>query len=184
MASLCFFELRAKGSRENVDAFYRAMSHIGDVWIGRGIDANGNAEYVFDEEESIGYIIGDCKWSIQSSFIDDAVSMRANPTIWDFNGIDLSTIEVISLPAASKKWDLTIEAYSDEGDNGFQEHYFIKYGRAWIAECVDYTEYNLETFETREEAEEELELQRKITDEEWDSDLVVEGGFGEWDFSI
>lgn len=182
MANICSFDMRVKGIHENIEKFYNAMTNKGDLWMGRGAEA----EIYYENEEGVelAYIIGNCSWSVGSALIDNAISMRNTSHLWEFDDIDISTLEFLTLDEASEKWDLAIEVYSEELGIGFQEHYLIKSGSFWESECVDYAEYDLDGFETREEAEQVLELQRKITDEEWDEDLVVEGGFGEWDFSI
>lgn len=184
MANICSFDMRVKGKHENIENFYNAMTHKGNFWMGRGAEAEFYYENEVGAEAEVAAIIGNCKWSVYSALTGNAISMRDEPHLWDFDDIDVSTLEFLTLDEASEKWDLTIEVYSEEPGVGFQEHYLIKSGSFWEDECVDYTEYYLEEFKTREEAEQELELQRKITDEEWESDLVVEGGFGEWDFSI
>ena len=51
-----------------------------------------------------------------------------------------------------------------------------------IDECVEWNEYWLDCYETKEEAEEELEME--ITDAEWEEGLVQRGGFEEWVFEI
>ena len=52
-----------------------------------------------------------------------------------------------------------------------------------VDDCVDWCEYFLDEFGTKEEAEKELGI--TITDDEWESrDVIERGGFGEWDFEI
>ena len=66
----------------------------------------------------------------------------------------------------------------------FQEHYIIRNGYVVCDECVDWNEYCISDFDTKEEAEKELEIE--ITDEEWNSgeDYISRGGFADWDFEI
>ena len=90
-----------------------------------------------------------------------------------------------TLPIESERLNLDIEVYSEECGCCFQEHYMILKGDLICEECVDWYEYCLGDYETKEEAEEELEIE--ITDEEWENgqdDYISRGGFGNWDFSI
>lgn len=180
MANMCFFDMLVKGTHENIENFYNAMTHKGNIWMGRGAEAE--IHYENEKEVEVANITGSCKWSVWNALTDNSISMRDKPHLWKFDDINISTLEFLTLDEASEKWDLAIEAYSEEVGVGFQEHYLIKSGNFWEDECVDYIEYGLEEFETKEEAEQNLE--RKITDEEWDSGLIIEGGFGEWHFSI
>lgn len=182
MANLCYFNMCVKGLRKNIKEFYNALTHEGNIWIGRGAEAD--IQYENEEDAIVAYITGDCKWSIGSALITNAVSMRDTPHRWAFGNRDISTMEFITLDEASQKWDLAIEVYSEEVGVGFQEHYLIKSGNFWENECVDYLEYDLNEFETKKEAEEELALEREITEEEWERKIILEGGFDEWDFSI
>lgn len=57
------------------------------------------------------------------------------------------------------------------------------YGEMILNECVDYYEYYIDEFETKEEAERELDI--TLTDEEWNEhEYVSRGGFGDWEFGI
>ena len=66
----------------------------------------------------------------------------------------------------------------------FQEHYVIINGDIITDECVDWQEYAIYEYETKEEAEDDLGIE--ITDEEWDSgeDYISRGGFDGWNFEI
>ena len=89
-----------------------------------------------------------------------------------------------TLPIESERLHLNIEVFSEECGMCFQEHYVIINGDIIVSECVEWEEYCLEDYETKEEAEEDLGIE--ITDEEWESGepYISRGGFGEWDFSI
>lgn len=180
MANICSFSMYVKGNAEDIVSFYNAMCQNGNVYMGRGAEAELN----LDAEDNSAMIDGWCKWSIQSSLIDNAISMRTNPERWWFgDGFDVSKIEFITLPEACKKWNLEMEVYSEEPGCCFQEHYMFTNGEDWLDECVDYYEYYLDEFETKEEAERELEV--ILTDEEWsDGGYISRGGFGEWEFEI
>ena len=77
-----------------------------------------------------------------------------------------------------------MEVYSEESGCCFQEHYVFVDGDLICEECVEWNEYWIDDYETKEEAEGELGI--KITDEEWNSGdaCFTRGGFENWDFEI
>lgn len=179
MANLCSFSMNVKGSHENIEKFYNAMSQNGTIYMGRGADA----QIQYDDEDSRAFIDGWCKWSIQSALIDNAISMRNEPDKWYFGeNIDKTKLEFITLIEACERWNLTMEVYSEECGCCFQEHYLIRDGIIEINECVDWNEYFLDDYVTKEEAEAELEI--TITDDEWKEKYIERGGFKEWAFEI
>lgn len=183
MANMCCLQMIVRGERKNIEAFYNAMSQKGKIWMGRG----ASAEIEYEEGTNRALINGECKWSVQSALVDNAISMRSDPTGWYFgDGVDGSELEFITLFEACKRWNLNMEVYSEECGCEFQEHYVFVDGDLVCDECVDYNEYDLSEFETKEEAEEELGI--KITDEEWenkdDDEWITRGGFEAWDFEI
>lgn len=176
MANMCYFEMCVVGKHENIKKFYEALSQSKDVWMGRG----ASAEILYDSENK-AFINGECKWSIQSALIDNAVSMRKEPERW----YKLNTnYEYITLWEACEKYDLKMEVYSEECGLGFQEHY--KYVDGDITnECIDWCEYYVDhdEYATKKEFEEEYKI--SITNDEWESaDYVSRGGFESWEFSI
>lgn len=179
MANICSFSMCVKGKHDDIESFYNAMSQNGNIYMGRGAEA----DIQYEDEENRAFINGWCKWSIASAMISNAISMRNEPEIWSFGDVDKSKLQFITLDEASAKWNLIVEAYSEEGGCCFQEHYIIDNGTVECNECVDWHEYCLDDYETKEEAEEELEI--KITDEEWDNGGFIErGGFEDWSFEI
>lgn len=179
MANLCSFEMRLRGSHDNIEHFYNAMIQNGDIWMGRGADA----EIEF-EDEDCARITGNCKWSIVSALIDNAISMRSGSKRWYFGAYKPS--EFITLWEACKKWSVDMEVYSEEGGCCFQEHFMCIDGEIVCEDCVNWEEYFVDDYETKEEAEEDLEIE--ITDEEWEEGLsegrFTRGGFENWDFEI
>ena len=181
MANICSFSMCVKGERKNIEAFYNAMIQNGNIYMGRG----GDASIEYEDEENRAFIDGWCKWSVQSAMIDNAISMRTEPNIWSFgDGVDATKIEFITLFEACKKWNLDMEVYSEESGCCFQEHYICSNGNVICDECVEWNEYWISDYDTKEEAEKELDI--KITDEEWNSgeDCISRGGFEDWDFEI
>lgn len=170
--------MKLKGNKTNIKKFFNAISQEGNIYLGRGAEC----DYI-EYNEGFALIAGWCKWSIYSALIDNAISMRTNPNDWGIGTDD--KLEFITLIEASKKWNLEIEVFSNECGCCFAEHYLIKNGEFEINECVDYYEYYIYDFETKEEAENELEIE--ITDDEWIFGKVNEyfyrGGF-ECGFSI
>lgn len=183
MANLCDFEMRVKGRNINMKKFMDALTQKNNIYIGRGADACIDYDDEEDEsEENTATVSGYCKWSIWSSLIDNAVSMRKTPKAW-YHEKGEENLTFITLIEASTIYDLDIEVFSSEPGVGFEEHYYIEKGNMINDECVDYTEIYVGEFETKEEAEEEYEI--KIPDEEWDNadDYIKRGGFN-WDFKI
>lgn len=182
MANICGFSMRVRGKRDDIEKFHNAMQQKGNVYMGRGSDAD--IEYEDEDDYSIGWIQGWCKWSVQSAMIDNAISMRTEPNIWYFgDDVDKSKIEFITLIEACRKYNVDMEVFSEESGCCFQEHIMVINGDVVIDECVEWNEYCLDDFDTKEEAEEELEIE--ITDEEWnEGGFIGRGGFGEWEFEI
>lgn len=181
MANLCSFSMMVRGEHSDIEQFYNAMNQKGNIYMGRG----GESEINYDDEEGCAFIDGWCKWSVQSAMVDNAISMRTNPDRWYWgDGVSSEGLEFITLFEACKKWNLVMEVYSEECGCEFQEHYICDKGDVICDECVEWSEYDLEEYETKEEAEEELGIE--LTDEEWANrdDRVTRGGFENWDFEI
>ena len=181
MANICGFSMCIKGAHDDIENFYNAMSQKGNIFMGRGADA----EIQYEDEENRAFIDGWCKWSIQSALIDNAVSMRTEPSKWYWgDSVDSSKIEFVTLWEACKKWNVDMEVYSEECGCCFQEHYVMVNGDVVCEDCVEYNEYCIDDYETKDEAESELGIE--ITDEEWHSGecFISRGGFESWDFDI
>ena len=166
-----------KGNRDDIERFYNALIQEGNVYMGRGAEA----EIQYDGDAA--YIDGWCKWSVMSALIDNAISMRTKPEMWYWGeDVDVAQLELITLFEACRKWNLDMEVYSEEPGCEFQEHYICLKGDVVCDECVEYLEYYIGEYETKEEAEAELHI--KITDDEWVEEFVYRGGFDNWDFEI
>lgn len=179
MANICSFSMCVKGTHENIEKFYNAMCQDGNIYMGRGADA----QILYEDEENRALIDGWCKWSVQSAMIDNAISMRTEPNMWGWTkDVNPSTLEFITLWEACARWNIDMEVFSEEPGCAFQEHYLIIDGQVVCEDCVEWNEYDLDDFETKEEAEEELEIE--ITDEEWEEGgFIGRGGF-DWEFEI
>lgn len=178
MANLCSFLMKVRGEKEDIEQFHKALNQQGDIWMGRGAET----DLTFEDDGS-AFMSGWCKWSIISSLVDNAISMRTEPNLWAFSRDD-KNLEFITLFEACEKWNLVMEVYSEEPGCEFQEHYICDKGRVICDECVNWEEYDIYIYDTKEEAEEEFGV--KFTDEEWNSgeDSVHRGGFGDWIFEI
>ena len=71
MANICCFRMSVKGDKSNISKFTSALTQDGEVWMGRGAEAD--IDFLSDSEAEIE---GCCKWSIQSALIGDSFSMR------------------------------------------------------------------------------------------------------------
>ena len=171
--------MKVRGYKDDIIQLHKAMTQEGNIWMGRGADAD--LEF---EDDDFATLTGTCKWSIQSALIDNAVSMRNHPERWHFGDMDPSSLEFITLYQACYRWNLVMEVYSEECGNQFQEHYICDKGVILCDDCVDWEEYWIDDYETKEEAEAELGI--TITDEEWENrdDRITRGGFENWDFEI
>ena len=183
MANICSFSMLVKGRHDDIEKFYNAMSQDGPIYMGRGAEAEIDYEDNYDcEGNDRATIDGWCKWSVQSAMYDNAISMKTKPEMWAFHDVNPSELEFLTFVEASERWNLEVEVYSEESGCCFQEHYLVRNGVVEIDECVEWNEYWLDCYETKEEAEEELEME--ITDAEWEEGLVQRGGFEEWVFEI
>ena len=182
MANLCSFLMKVRGNKDDIDKFCKAIQQEGNIWMGRGAEID-----IKFEEEDLARLTGWCKWSIQSALIDNAISMRTDPDRWHFgSGRDASDLEFITLYEACERWNLVMEVYAEECGCQFQEHFICDKGDDICNDCVDWEEYFVEDYETKEEAEEDLEI--TITNEEWATGLAegrfARGGFENWEFEI
>lgn len=191
MPNLCTYSMCVTGKKNDVEEFikvaqadydYGTMEFSYDRHFFRVFEA------YYDEIEELGpnvdgdniyqvIINGECAWSVgccmfSVGYYDDLKERFPN----EFRGT--------TIPAESKRLNLSIEIFSEECGCCFQEHYTVIDGDIIEDECVDWYEYDLSEYDTKEEAEADLGFE--ITDEEWDSgeEYISRGGFGDWSFSI
>ena len=163
MANLCSFSMILKGEEADIDKFKNMMKQTGNVWMGRGAEILNEETEETEDGKCRCQIDGYTKWSVHSSLIDNAISMRTEPDKWFFgDGEDKSKLTFVTMLEACEQLNLDMEVYSEEPGCGFQEHYVFIEGVLVADESVDYTE------EYDEEAD------------EW----VSEGGFENWTFEI
>lgn len=177
MANTCDFLMKVRGNRDDIEQFYKALNQNGKIWVGRGAETDINFR-----EDGAAFMLGLCKWSVLSSLVDNAILMRTEPDKW-FHKPDEEEHEYITLWEACKKWNLIMEVYSEESGCEFQEHFICDKGDVICNECVEWHEYCICDYETKEEAEKELGLE--ILDEEWEGEeWIHRGGFGDWVYEI
>ena len=188
MPNYCNYSMCVVGKKENIEEFikviqadydYGTMEFSHDRHMFRVFEAEceGVEERCDDIYQTI--INGYCAWSVSSCMLRGGYYSR-------FKENHPNNFRGTTLDMESAKLNLEIEVYSEESGCCFQEHYIIINGDIECDECVDWTEIWVEEFETKEEAEEELELE--ITDEEWaagqEEGYFTRGGFENWDFEI
>ena len=162
MANICSFSMVVRGKKENIETFNNMMQQVGTVYMGRGAELDCEDMEELSDNNYRCQMLGQTKWSIQSSLIDNAISMRSDSGRWSFGDIDKSTLSFVTLYEACEQLNLDMECYSEEPGIGFQEHYLYVNGKLLEHECVDYSE------EYNEEEDEGIST----------------GGFENWDFEI
>lgn len=189
MPNYCNYSMSVVGKqRKNVEEFikimnadynYGTMEFNSDRHMFRVFEAE--SDEIVEREDGrfqVG-ISGYCAWSVRCCMFEDGYYRDLKKDYpKEFRGTTL-LIE-------SARLGIDIEVYSEESGMCFQEHYVIIEGELVRDESVDYEEWWVEDYETKEEAEEELEI--KITDEEWaegkSEGYFTRGGFDSWDFEI
>lgn len=51
MANICSFRMRLKGEKENISKFFSALTQAGNIWMGRGAEAD--IDFLSDNEAEI-----------------------------------------------------------------------------------------------------------------------------------
>lgn len=185
MPNYCDYSMCVKGTKENIEEFIKVIN-AGYSYTTMEFDYNRHFYRVFESyydeiEEMLDgtyqvVINGYCAWSVNSCMFENGYHKRIKEEYKD-------ECRGTTVPIESERLNLDIEIFSSECGVGFQEHYIVRKGAIEVEECVDYYEYAICDFNTKEEAEEEFEIE--ITDEEWNSgeDYISRGGF-DWDFTI
>lgn len=106
MANMINFTMVIKGKRENRDMFLNALKSSGLYWIGRGAY---NIEILSETKDYIE-IAGE----IKNSILDALDTYDIVPSNEDVN--------VITYRYACKKWNVSIECWSEDDGNEFCEY--------------------------------------------------------------
>lgn len=186
MPNYCYYSMCVKGKKENVEEFekvlkadyaYSTMEFSHDRHLFRVFSAESDGIEEVDHGVYQQTFTGDCAWSVATCMFENGYYRDLKERFPDeFRG---TTLQI-----ESERLNLDIEVFSEECGMCFQEHYLIRNGHLEIDECVDFYEYYVEEYETKEEAEKEFEIE--FTDEEWENNegSIKRGGFEEWYFSI
>ena len=186
MPNYCNYSMKVVGTKQNIQEFIKVIQADYNYYdmtfsYDRHMFRVFEAEHDEIEERADGrfetVINGYCAWSVASCMFAAGYyrdSQKSHPD--NFKG---TTLDI-----ESKNLNLDIEVYSEEPGCCFQEHYIIINGDIVCDECVDWYEYWVEEYESKEDAQEELEIE--ITDEEWDTcdGCIRRGGFDDWCFEI
>lgn len=178
MANCCQFEMEIIGGRKNLDAFLDALVQKGTLVIGRG--ATFCEPYITDNCDGRlrVNIEGDTAWSLESSLFYDAERMKEQEKTGKglYNDKFIESHEFLDLAEASERFDLVIEAFSWEPQDGFSEHMVIDHGRVLENDTVDYQEFWPDDYDSFEEFLEEYP--GTATEEEFrETPVFYIGGF-------
>lgn len=149
MPNWCDFQMRLKGSKENIEKAY--LQIVAEYCYGDGLERNekhlfrthSNSGLEFFEN-GIGYIHGECAWSVWSCMFEGPSTYYSNycEQYENFNGTTIDRI--------SREFDLDIEICSVEEGMGFIENYFISKGQILNSECIDFPcQFNFKVIESQ-----------------------------------
>ena len=190
MANMCWVEMELVGGKQNLIDFIRALNQEGNVWVGRGMEAS------YDELKEIypgsgkytTRVYGDTKWSINSSMIDNAISMNHQKETGEgpWAEIDKETLtEFLTLEQACKRFSVHLEAFSSEPGCEFEEHIIIKAGLMQLNDSVDMQELDIPYWRddeglTCEQFNEEFacDIDARIYDRA--DEAIKLGGYNDW----
>lgn len=186
MPNYCNYSMCVVGKKKNVEEFIKVMqadynygtmefSHDRHMFRVFEAECDGVEERCDDTYQAI--INGYCAWSVTSCMLEGGYYREFKRDYGD-------NCRGTTLLIESKRLNLDIEVYSEECGMCFQEHLIVRDGELTTDECVDWYEYCIDEYDTKEEAEAELDIE--ITDEEWNSgeSYISSGGFESWDFEI
>lgn len=170
MPNLCFYEMRIKGTNDDVMEFHKRMTDYNiPNHLYRIFEADIN-ENTLNDNITVIDVSGSCAWSLESCCRASGYS----------EGIDLFEVN-------SKELNLEIECWSSEDALGFQEHYLYKNGECYIEECVDWEDYYYDDsfYDSFDEFKAECELPNYVTEEDFDDYHYYIGGFDNYgEYSI
>lgn len=182
MPNLCAYAMRVKGTPEAIDEMHKRLTdyeHTPHFW--RVFEAErSDAVTETDDGETVTEFYGTCAWSVNSCMLDNNPLCYAN----EYAEEGKST----SLEKSAKELGIDIEVYSEEGGNGFAEHYlYTRDGSKTIEEETDFEEFywDRDEFPTFDEFIEEYGLEDAgLSEEDFeDEEFVGVGGYEEnWAF--
>ena len=162
MANICEFKMKVIGEDlRDIKIFLAALRGEYSPSVGDYIEIQKET-YSIDRKAAI--FEGWCKWSVSEGMC-----------------ASIAEENFITLQEACEKWKLICEVYSKEPGHKFQEHYICDKGKVVKNERTEYSCVSFEGYDTKEEAEECFGC--KISDEDWNRQIIEKGGF-EWAFEI
>lgn len=162
MANICDFTMTVYGKKKNIEKLYKAITQsTNECWIGRGADCKIDWQEDTDEGENCAIIYGWTKWSMGSSLIACAEEMeqqRLDGGIgrWYWGNEIKEVQSFMTLFEFCEKYDLCMEADSEEPGIGFREHLGYDKELGITNECEEFTDEDWEEFNAQFE-EKELE---------------------------
>ena len=153
MANCCIFEMETIGALEDLEKFFDALSQKGRFAIGRAPEFD--RPYIAENGDGMfrANIEGCAAWSVEGSLVTDEERMKKQKEIGigPFNSEFIRTHEILTLPEASEKFDLTIEIFSFEPGCEFSEHIVVDCGDVLKNDTVSYQEIFPEDYNSFEE---------------------------------
>lgn len=181
MANNCYFKMKIVGSIENVKKFEKILCapDYSTTYLFSVIYVSIDHENEICGKRSVSYS-RTCAWSCSDSMLCKEISYYGQ-NLEDKNpDPNITTIQI-----ESERLNLGIELYSEEVENGFQEHIFFLNGKEIENERVDCRNYFIDDpedlFYYNEEHPEEPLTMAQV--EAMDDPEIKEGGFEEWNFS-
>ena len=152
MANICEFEMVVSGPNKSAAlCFADEIKEMGRVY---------NADvYDYYDEASYVRVVGSCAWSLYTAL---SIGVYGD-------GCD-NTFE-----AEAIRLGITLEAYSEEGECGFGEHYVFKDGRLVVNESAKFKRVFIDELDA--EGLEELRV-FGFSDEELKQECIALGGYG------
>ena len=151
MSNVCTFSMKVVGEKSHVESFVSALEQKGKFCMGRGglIKAK-------DDFDGGSILEGEFKWSLYSSLIGDAITMREQKETgkgywYSMEDGFFDNHEFITLQEASELFDVDVEAYSTEPWHEFAEHILVKKGVIVIDDSVPYQEIWFDAYANYEE---------------------------------
>lgn len=138
MPNYCFYEIRVKGSKQNIDTFKNIIEYNNEQeHFHRVFDFT---EYSYEEMADGSYQLdgcGECAWSIEHCFLN---SNPSNPTL-------------TNLQMVSKNYNLQIEIIGEESGCQFAEHYCYVNGN-----CLAHESREFYTVQVKDDPEEYVSI--------------------------
>lgn len=149
MANECDFRMRVTGRRRDIEEFLGVIDIFSKNRQDRQIwgvlltkpekkDILTQFEKISDDDITTYEIEGFCRWSVYSAMLEGEYT--------DYEDYkDSKEHNITSLIKESELLNLVIEVYGSEPGLGFEEYFFIKFGKIEMFEAKDFDENNDQT---------------------------------------